>query len=65
MRAILDLKWLDQFLVQCKFKMEMWCSIVASLDKGDMLSTADPSEAYLHITIHPAHRCFLRFCYGW
>lgn len=29
-RAILNLKWLNHFLIQCKLKIETWCSIVAS-----------------------------------
>lgn len=64
MRAILDLEWLNQFLVQHKFKMEMWRSIVISLDKGNVLASADLSEAYLCLMIHPAHHRFLHFCYG-
>lgn len=47
-RAILDLKWLNKFLIRKKFKMETWRSIMAALDWGDFLTSVDLSEAYLH-----------------
>lgn len=63
-RAILELKWLNRFIKKRKFKMETWRSIVASLQRGDYLTSVDLTEAYLHIPILEKHRKYLRFCYG-
>lgn len=60
-RAIWDLKWLNRFL---KYrKLEMWKSIVASVQKGDYLASVELMEAYLHILILKKHRRYLSFCY--
>lgn len=60
----LDLKWLNYFLQKEKFKMETWCLIIASLEKGDFLTSADLLEAYLHVPISPRLHKYLGFCYG-
>ncbi|XP_015682931.1 signal transducer and activator of transcription 5B-like, partial [Protobothrops mucrosquamatus] len=62
-RAILDLKGLNHFLTYRKFKMQTLKSILASIRKGDFLSSSDLTEAYLHIPILQEHRRFLRFAY--
>lgn len=64
MRTILDLKWLNRFIIHKKFKMETWRTITTTLDQGDFLTSIDLSEAYLHIPIHPSRRKFIRFSYG-
>lgn len=42
-RVILDLKWLNRFLVRKKFKMETWCSIMVAMEQGDHLISIDLS----------------------
>lgn len=51
----IDLKWLNMFLHRQPFKMETWRSIVATLEVGDLVSSINLSEAFLHILILPSH----------
>ncbi|XP_039211541.1 exocyst complex component 3 isoform X1 [Crotalus tigris] len=62
-RAILDLKGLNLHLHYKRFKMQTLHSILTSIRWGDLLTSIDLKEAYLHIPILPAHRRYLRFCY--
>lgn len=69
MRAILDLKWLNQFLLKKQFKMETCRSIMVALEKDSYLASTDFSEAYLHIPILVASRHAstkrLHYAYTW
>ncbi|CAJ0965547.1 unnamed protein product, partial [Ranitomeya imitator] len=41
--------------------MESLRSVISSLEKGEFLASINIKDAYLHITIFPPHRRFLRF----
>ena len=60
-RPVIDLSRLNTFLLVERFKMETPESIRASLIPGEWMSWIDLSDAYLHITIHPNSRKYLRF----
>ncbi|XP_013920590.1 PREDICTED: uncharacterized protein LOC106547849 [Thamnophis sirtalis] len=59
-RAILDLKRLNWYIKYQRFKMQSLKSILSSIRQGDLMTSVDIKEAYLHVPIHPAHRRFLR-----
>lgn len=63
-RAVLDLKFLNTFVIQKHFRMETLRSIAESLLPQDFLTSIDLTDAYLHVPIFPPHRRFLRFCVG-
>ncbi|XP_039176744.1 uncharacterized protein LOC120297791 isoform X1 [Crotalus tigris] len=44
--------------------MQSLKSILASVRRGDYLSSIDLTETSLHVSVRPHHRRFLRFCYG-
>lgn len=44
-----------------RFRVVSLTAIIQSLDLGDWYATLDLKDAYFHISIVPAHRCFLRF----
>ena len=62
-RPVIDLSRLSTFLLVEKFKMETPESIRTSLIPGELVSSVDLSDAYLHIPIHPNSRKYLRFCH--
>ena len=62
-RLVIDLSRLNTFLLVERFKMETPESIRASLIPGELVSSIDLSDAYLHIPIHPNSSKYLRFCH--
>ena len=62
-RPVIDLSRLNTFLLVERFKMETPESIRSSLIPGEWVSSIDLSDAYLHISVHPNSRKYLRFCY--
>ena len=62
-RPVIDLNRLNTFLHVEKFKMETPEFIRTSLIPGEWVSSIDLSDTYLHISIHPNSRKYLRFCY--
>ena len=62
-RPVVDLTRFNSFLHVEKFKMETPESIRTSLVPGEWVSSIDLSDAYLHISIHPNSRKYLRFCH--
>ncbi|XP_048756253.1 uncharacterized protein LOC125667016 [Ostrea edulis] len=60
MRPVLDLSFLNQYLVIPHFKMETNRSIRTSLHTGMWTSSLDLTDAYFHVPIAPAYRKFLR-----
>ena len=60
-RAILDLRKLNMFVKKEKFQMETSETIKLALRQGDYVTSIDLTDAYYHIMIHPAYRCYLRF----
>ncbi|KAG6935254.1 hypothetical protein G0U57_015306, partial [Chelydra serpentina] len=61
LRPILDLRNLNKYIVNLKFRMVSLATIIPSLDPGDWFAALDMKDAYFHISISPAHRRFLRF----
>ena len=59
-RLVTDLKILNQKIVCPHFKMETAHSIRAQLRTGEWVVSADLSDAYLHILVHPKFRKFMR-----
>ncbi len=64
LRPILDLRVLNDSIMQLKFKMLTLRQIVAQIRSEDWFVTIDLKDAYFHISIHPCHRRFLRFAFG-
>ena len=62
-RPVIDLSRLNTLPHVEKFKMETPDSIRTSLIPGEWVSLIDLWEAYLHISIHPNSRKYLRFCH--
>nr|XP_014434504.1 uncharacterized protein LOC106732742 [Pelodiscus sinensis] len=59
-RPILDLRRLNRYLQRRRFKMVTLATIIPSLNHN-WFAALDLQDTYFHITIHPAHRCFLCF----
>ncbi len=59
-RPILNLRGLNVYLLTEKFRMETLASI-RDLQKGMWMISLDLKDAYLHGSIVPRHRRFLRF----
>ncbi|KAK2891979.1 hypothetical protein Q8A73_017644 [Channa argus] len=63
MRPILDLSFLNQFMVVRRFHMLTTASVLRSMRPGDWLSSVDLKDAYFHIPVAMQHRKFLRFSF--
>ncbi|KAK2895968.1 hypothetical protein Q8A73_015456 [Channa argus] len=63
MRPILDLSFLNQFMVVRRFHMLTTASVLRSVRPGDWLSSVDLKDAYFHIPVAMQHRKFLRFSF--
>lgn len=63
-RAVLDLKFLNEFVAQKHFRMETLQSIAEALQPQEFFTSIDLTDAYLHIPIFLAHCRFLHFCIG-
>lgn len=61
-RLILDLKYVNRYICQRHFHMELLKSITATLQLEEFMTSLDLTEAYLHVPILPNHRKFLHFC---
>jgi hypothetical protein len=61
LRPVLNLRPLNQFLTAPKFKMETLSNVCRMLRPGDWMTSIDLSDAFLHVSINPAHRKYLRF----
>ncbi|XP_068129719.1 collagen alpha-1(VII) chain-like [Hyperolius riggenbachi] len=60
-RMILNLKQLNPFIQEKKFRMENIFTIRNLIPKEAFMATLDIQDAYLHVPIHPAYQQFLRF----
>ena len=60
-RPVIDLSSLNKFLAIPKFKIETQESILASLRKGEWVTSIDLMDAYLHVPIHTQSQKYLRF----
>lgn len=63
-RPILDLRTLNKFVQSQRFKMVTLGMRIPALECGHWFSALNLQDAYFHVTIHPAHRQFLRFTVG-
>ncbi|KAK2902453.1 hypothetical protein Q8A73_012199 [Channa argus] len=63
MRPILDLSFLNQFMVVRRFHMLTTASVLRSVPPGDWLSSVDLKDVYFHIPVAMQHRKFLRFSF--
>ncbi|XP_062834818.1 uncharacterized protein LOC134298444 [Anolis carolinensis] len=61
LRPILDLRALNVFIRPSKFRMVSIASILPMLQRGDYFASIDLRDAYFHVAIREAHRCFLCF----
>ncbi|XDV42419.1 hypothetical protein PO909_011085 [Leuciscus waleckii] len=64
LRPILDLRVLNESVMQLKFKMLTLRQIVPQIRSEDWFVTIDLKDAYFHISIRPCHWKFLRFAFG-
>ncbi len=64
LRPILDLRVLNDSVMQLKFKMLTLRQIVPQIRSEDWFVTIDLKDAYFHISILLCHRRFLRFAFG-
>ncbi|XP_058865945.1 uncharacterized protein LOC131708048 [Acipenser ruthenus] len=62
-RPILDLRLLNGFLKERRFRMLTHHHILQSVRPGDWFTTVDLRDAYFHIPIRPEHRRYLRFSF--
>ena len=60
-RPILDLSQLNRYLRTNTFKMETPETIRISLQKGELVTSLDFSDAYFHIPIHHRSRKYMKF----
>ncbi len=63
-RPILDLRVLNNSVMQLKFKMLTLRQIVSQIRSEDWFVTIYLKDTYFHISILPCHRKFLRFAFG-
>ena len=64
-RPILNLKPFNKAVNNKEsFKMETLHSIAQTLEQGMWMVSVDLKDAYFHVSIHPAHRKFLRFVWS-
>lgn len=63
MRPIFNLKNLNHYVFVDKFRLINVHRIVNFLQPGDWLAKINLSNAYFHIPVSQAHRCFLRVIY--
>lgn len=61
LRPVLDLRPLNRYILSKSFHMVTLQDVILLLQQGDFMSALDPKDTYLHITIHPTHRRYLRF----
>ncbi len=63
LRPILDLRLLNRSVRRLKFRMLTVKQVVSQLRSEDWFVTIDLKYAYVHISILPSHRKFLRFAF--
>ena len=63
-RPIIDLSSLNVFVHCPSCTMETPRSILRALQQGQWLTSQDLKDAYFHIWINLADRCYLRFCHN-
>ena len=61
LQLVLDLRHVNNFIKQNKFRYENLTTLSEILGEGDYLTTFDVSSGYHHIEIKPEHCKFLGF----
>ncbi len=64
LHPILDLRVLNDSVLQLKFKILTLRQIVPQIRSEDWFVTIDLKDSYFHISILPCHRRFLSFAFG-
>ena len=62
-RVILNLKFLNNYIIKSTFKLEDYNDIINMVRKGDYFVSIDLCDAYLMILIHPSFWRYL--CFDW
>ena len=62
-RLILDLRYINNFLIKRRVKYEDWKVALSYFQKGSFMITFDLKSGYHHIEIHPDHLTFLGFAW--
>jgi hypothetical protein len=62
-RLILDLRYIDNYLIKRRVKYEDWKIALSYFQKGSFMLTFDLKSGYHHIEIHPDHLRFLGFAW--
>ena len=60
---VIDLFFLNKYVITTKFRMETMRTVLASIKRGNWMVSVDLKDAYLQVPIHPLSRRYLRF--GW
>ena len=61
MRPVIDLSYLNKFILNEHFQMENLSCLKTLLLKGDFMTSIDLKDAYLSVPIHQSSQKFLRF----
>ncbi len=64
LHPILDLRQLNLSVMRLKFKMLTLKQVVSQIRSEDWFVTIDLKDAYVHVSILPTYRKFLRFDFG-
>ena len=62
-RLILDLRYVNKFIVKQRIKYEDWKIALSYFQKGAYMITFDLKSGYHHVDIHPNHQMFLGFAW--
>ena len=62
-RLILDLRYINNFLIKRKVKYEDWKVALSYFQKGSFMIAFDLKSGYHHVEIHPDHLTFLGFAW--
>ena len=60
-RPVIDLSWLNKFVLQIRFKMESSQSVLRAIWRGGWMVSVDLKDAYLQVPVHPNSCKFFRF----
>ncbi|KAG1283530.1 hypothetical protein G6F66_010889 [Rhizopus arrhizus] len=60
-RPVFNLRTLNQYVDCPHFKMETIQQVSLMVQPGDYMTSIDLSDTFLHLSVHPEHRPYLRF----
>ena len=61
-RPVINLRPLKRYLRKQHFKMDCLSKVKNLVQLGDWVISIDLKDAYLHVSLHVAHKKYLRFC---